>query len=104
MKLYGFYFRMLGKDCFYETNRTRRTNALAMDFINKVQNKMNRFINIADSDIEWVKNGMRKAVFEMKTVEDGEFAGMKYYTIDGENFSFGCDLCEDPTEHYILVY
>lgn len=104
MKLYGFYCRMYGKDCFFETNQTRRTKNLATDFINKVQNKMNKFYNIGENDVEYVQKAMRIATFELKTIQSGNFAGMKYYTIDGEDFSYGCDACENPMEECVLVY
>lgn len=103
MKIHGFYCRMYGKDCFFETMQTKRTNKLAMDFINKVQNKKNSFYSISKEDIECVQNAMRKATFEVKSINSGDFAGMRYYSIDGEDFSYGCDACENPMEKCILV-
>lgn len=94
---------MYGKDCFIETNQTKRTKALALDFINKVQNKMNRFSNISEVNIAYVQNAMQKATFEIKTIQNGDFAGMKYYDINGDGFSYGCDACENPMEHCIVV-
>lgn len=104
MKIHGFYCSMYGKDCFFETNHTKRTKALAMDFINKVQNKKNTFYGIGEHDIAWVQNAMRRASFDIKTIESGAFAGLRYYTIEGEDFSYGCDACENPMEHCIVVY
>ena len=103
MKLYGFYCRMYGKDCFFETKQARRTKNIAMDFINKVQNKMNRFNNIGENDIAYVQKAMRNATFEVKTIQNGRFAGLKYYEINGEEFSYGCDACENPMEYCIIV-
>lgn len=104
MRLYGFYCRMYGKDCFFETKQMKRTKKLASDFINKVQNKMNRFNNISESDIDFVRNVMELASFELKTIENGKFAGLRYYTIDGENFSYGSDACENPMNSCVIVY
>ena len=100
---HGFYCRMYGKDCFIETEQIKRTRNLALDFINKVQNKLNRFNNISENDIEMIQNAMRKATFEIKTIKNGNFAGQSYYEINGENFSYGCDACENPMEKCILV-
>ena len=104
MKIYGFYCRMYGKDCFFETNAQKRTKNLALDFINKVQNKMNKFSNIGENDANYVQTTMSKASFEIKTIQNGEFAGLKYYEINGENFSYGCDCCENPMEYCVIVY
>lgn len=101
---YGFYCRMYGKDCFIETSQTRRTKKLAEDFIISVQFALGwsrRGAN--DLDIEHVQNTMRQATFEIKTIEKGNFAGLSYYEINGENFSYGCDACENPAGKYILV-
>lgn len=104
MKLNGFYCRMYGKDCFIETNQTKRTKNLAINFMNKVQNKMNRFYNISENDVEYVQNAMRAATFEVKTIKNGNFAGLSYYEINGEQFSYGCDACENPMDKCIFVY
>lgn len=103
MKKHGFYCRMYGKDCFMETEQTKRTSKIAIDFINKVQNCMNEYYNINANDVERVKNAMRPATFEIKTIENGNFAGLKYYEINGENFSYGCDACNNPMEKCIAI-
>ena len=103
MKRYGFFCRMYGKDCFFETNQTRRTANLAEAFINKVQNKMNKFYNIGENDIAYVQKAMRIATFEVRTIKNGEFAGLGYYEINGEDFSWGCDVCKNPMEECVLV-
>ena len=100
---HGFYCRMYGKDCFLESNQTKRTKKIALDFINKVQNYRNTFYNIDEKDIECVQKAMELATFEIKTIKNGNFAGLSYYTIDGEMFSYGCDPCENPMEECILV-
>jgi hypothetical protein len=94
---------MYGKDCFFETNQTKRTKALALAFINKVQNKMNKFNHVGDNEIEYVQKAMRAATFKMRTIENGEFAGLSYYDIEGENFSWGCDSCENPLDGCVIV-
>ena len=103
MKKHGFFCRMYGKDCFFETNQTRRTKNLAMDFINKVQNKVNRFNHVGENEIAYVQKAMRSATFEIKVINNGEFAGLSYYNIEGEDFSWGCDACENPMEGCVLV-
>ena len=103
MKKYGFYCWMYGKDCFFETDQTKRTKKLAEDFINKVQNNMNKFYNISENDIKHVQKAMRKATFELRTIQNGIFTGKRYYEINGEYFSCGCDACENLMEKCILV-
>lgn len=103
MKKYGFYCRMYGKDCFIETTQTKRTQRLALDFINKVQNKLNVFYNIGEDDIAYVQRAMRNATFELKTIESGNFKGLSYYEINGDEFSYGCDGCTNPMDYCILV-
>ena len=95
-KIHGYFCRMYGKDCFIETNQTKRTKSLALDFINKVQNKMNRFTNVSENDIAYIQNAMQKSTFCVRTIQRGNFAGLSYYDIDGEDFNWGCDPCENP--------
>jgi hypothetical protein len=94
---------MYGKDCFIETNQLRKTKTLAESFINKVQNSMNRFYNVGERGIAQVQKEMMRATFEIKKIENGNFAGKKYYEINGANFSYGCDACENPLEECVLV-
>ena len=94
---------MYGMDCFIETKQKNKTNVLAVDFINKVQCKMERFYNVGESDMLYVKNAMRRAVMEVKTVKNGAFKGMKYIDIYGDGFNFGCDPCKNPFEKCIIV-
>ena len=107
MKKQGFYCRMYGKDCFYTTNQTKRTNKLAEDFILSVQFELPYFPCHArcanDAEIEYVKNNMRKATFEIKTIENGKFKGLSYYEINGENFSYGCDACKSPLVNCVVI-
>lgn len=104
MKKQGFYCRMYGRDCFIETTQTRRTDRLAEDFIISVQFKLgwtNRFAN--DADVAYIKNAMRPAIMELKTIENGQFKGLQYITFDGGNFSYGCDACKNPFEVCVIV-
>lgn len=97
---YGFYCRMYGKDCFMETEKKNRTDNLALDFINKVQNKLNDFSNVDEHAINIVKNNMRTATMEVKTLKNG----LSYIDISGENFGgYGCDPCENPFEVCVIV-
>lgn len=97
---YGFYCRMYGKDCFMETEKKNRTDSLALDFINKVQNKLNDFSNVDEHAINIVKNNMRTATMEVKTLKNG----LSYIDISGENFGgYGCDPCENPFEVCVIV-
>ena len=102
---YGFYCRMYGKDCFIETTQTKRTKKLAEDFIRSVKFTLNwsNILAVNDADIKYVQNAMKQATFEIKTIENGNFAELSYYEINGENFSYGCDACENPMEKCILV-
>lgn len=95
----GFYIHAYGKDCFLESNAKNRTNAIALDFINKIQNKINRFSNIDENTIDYVKKAMRPAIMQIKTLSNG----LQYIDISGENFSFGCDPCENPFDICVIV-
>lgn len=99
----GFYIRAYGKDCFMESNVKNRTKAVALDFLNKIQNHMNRFTNIDDATIEYVRRSMQHATMEVKTIQNGNFAGLKSIDICGDGFSFGCDPCENPFEKCVIV-
>ena len=104
MKRYGFYCRMYGRDCFLETQQLKRTNKLAEDFILSVQFALGWERRFADDfTVAVVKSAMSKATFEIKTIENGLFKGLKYYEINGENFSYGCDACENPLDKSILI-
>ena len=97
---HGFYCRMYGKDCFMETEKKNRTDSLALDFINKVQNKLNDFSNVDEHAINVVKNNMRTATMEVKTLKNG----LSYIDINGENFGgYGCEPCENPFEVCVIV-
>ena len=101
---HGFYCRMHGKDCFIVTDQTRRTRKLAEDFIIAVRYALN-WLNVSanDADVEYVKNAMRFATFEMKTIENGNFKGLSYYEINGDGFSYGCDACDNPMKYCIVI-
>lgn len=104
MKKHGFYCRMYGKDCFLETSQIKRTNKLAEDFILSVQFRLGWQRRFADDiTVAIVKSAMSTATFEIKTIESGSFKGLKYYEINGENFSYGCDGCENPLEKLIVI-
>lgn len=96
--LKGYYVNMYGKDCFIVTDAKNRTKQLALDFINKVQNKLNRFYNIDDQFLLYIQKGMQAATFEIKENRFGKYADIK-----GDGFSFGCDPCENPFDYCVLV-
>lgn len=108
MKKYGFYCMLFGKDCFIETEQKNRTRKLAEDFLEAVCYALNKTsdikcIVIKPLDIEYIQTVMRRASFEVKTIKNGNFAGLSYYEIEGENFNYGCDPCENPMEKCILI-
>lgn len=67
----GFYMYMFGKDCFIETKQTKKSKRLALEFINAIQNKQNKFYNITDGDIEYVMYCMDKATLEFREGKRG---------------------------------
>lgn len=99
----GFYIRAYGKDCFIESTAKNRTSALALEFINKIQNRMNRFSNIDNATVEYVRHTMQPATMEVKTIQNGEYAGLQYIVFDGDLFSYGCDPCENPLDVCMIV-
>ena len=100
---HGFYFHFIGKDMFIETEQTKRTKKLALEFINKIQNHMNMFYNVGEEEIAYVQKAMQPATFEIKTIKNGNFTGLSYYEINGDGFSYGCDACVDPMEECVFV-
>ena len=92
-----------GKHCFIETCSTRRTRVLALEFINKVQNQRNSFTNINSDTISYVQKAMIPVTMEIKTIEKGNFAGLRYIEFNGKNFSTGCDASKNPLEECIIV-
>ena len=99
----GYYVKMYGKDCFLITLQDKRTTRLALNFINLVQNKLNRFVTISDSYVEYVKNQMMKATLERCTITKGDFSGLKYFKIVGNNFSMTSEPLDNPEEDVIIV-
>lgn len=99
----GYYIKMYGKDCFLITLQDKRTNRLALNFINLIQNKLNRFVNISDTYIDYVKNQMVKATLERCIIAKGEFSGLKYFKIVGNNFSMTSEPLDNPEEDVIIV-
>ena len=85
MKKRGYYIRVYNKDCFLVTDAQKRTKALALEFLNKIQNELNKFINIDDATLEFSQKRMQPAFCEIKTLNNGS----QYYEIFGNNFG-GC--------------
>ena len=103
MKKTGYTITVDGVDCFIESTAKKRTDALAIDFITKIKNKINCTTPITKNEITYFKKYMQYAILELKTITAGNYKGLKYITIDGENFSYGTDACENPLEKIILV-
>lgn len=100
MKKYGFYCRMYGKECFMESEQVYRTERLALEFINKVQNKLNSFSNVDENAIKFVRQNMHWAIMEVKTLKNG----LSYIDIHNDAFGgYGCDPCENPFEVCVIV-
>lgn len=79
----GFYIYFRGVDYFYATEKKNKTDALAIDFLNKIQNHLNRFGNINAQTVAYYKKAMQRATCEIRTLQSGR----KYYEISGKNFS-----------------
>lgn len=100
MKKQGFYLRAYGFDCFMESDKKNVTSDLAMNFLNKIQNRLNRFYNIDDATIKQAKQAICRATMELKTLTNG----LQYIDIYGENFGgYGCDPCKNPFERCVIV-
>lgn len=102
MKQNGFYICLLSKDCFLVSNAKTRTKKLAEEFLQKLEQKTGQNIRIDDYTIELVRKTMIPATMELKTIENGNFAGLQYIDINGDGFCFGCDPCENPYEKVIV--
>lgn len=98
----GYYLHAYGRDCFMESNAQRRTKALALEFLNKIQAHLNRTFAIDEKALEYTRNAMQPATMEVKTIQAGAYKGLQYIDICGENFSFGCDPCENPFEKCLI--
>lgn len=81
----GFYIYFRGVDYFYTTEKKNKTDAITIDFLNKIQNHLNRFGNINAQTVAYYKKAMQRATCEIRTLQSGR----QYYEITGENFS-GC--------------
>lgn len=81
----GFYIFFRGVDYFYSTEKKNKTDALTLDFLNKIQNHLNVFGNINAETIAYYKTAIQRATCEIRTMKNGR----KYYEISGENFG-GC--------------
>ena len=90
-----------GKDCFLETTGKNRTDAVALDFLNKIQNRQNRFFNIGPGDIAEVKRRMQPATLEV--VPSEKHPGKQIIKIHGEWGSTCTPPCNDPGEYNILI-
>ena len=93
----GYFIRAFGHDCFLETDSKKRTKTLAIDFLNKIQNAINRFYNINEDTIKFVQNAMQPAYCEIKTTSKGR----QYYNIFGDDFG-GYGTFIDDNETLIL--
>lgn len=67
----GFYIYFRGVDYFYTTEKKNKTDALALDFLNKIQNHLNRFGNISAETIAYYKKAMQRATCEIRTTQNG---------------------------------
>lgn len=86
----GFYAFLNGKDWFMETDKQNVTNALVLDFCNKIQNYRNSFTNITEEDIKYMKGRIEKAEY---TEDKG------WYTITAK---YSCTYA--PIDENIVVF
>jgi hypothetical protein len=94
----GYYLRAYGYDCFYVTNAKNKTKKLVIDFINKIQNKINVYTNIDENTIAIVQKRAQRATLTIKTTT----GGAAYYDINGEDFGgLGGFINDNDT---IIVY
>lgn len=94
----GYYLRAYGLDCFYVTNAKNKTKKLVIDFINKIQNKINAYTNIDENIITIAQQRAQRATLTIKTTT----SGADYYDITGENFGgYGGFINDNNT---IIVY
>lgn len=82
----GYYMRFNGTDCFIETSQTRKTDKLALNFINALQNKTNLFFSITNEDIALIKSKMLPCTYTLLYSEKWK---QKVYDFEGENFMYG---------------
>lgn len=100
----GYYARMYGFDCFYITNQQRKSSRLAVDFANKVQNRLNAFTNIGTEGIGELMSVIVKATMSKIQLKRGSYAGKYYISIQGENFGgYGSPCPSDNPEANIII-
>lgn len=99
----GYYLHAYGNDCFLVTNQRRKTDKLALNFLNLIQHKLNTFCNICDKDVCWAKNSMLPATLEEIALSRGKFAGLRYLKIVGKNFVYTTNVGTNPYNEVIVV-
>lgn len=93
----GFYLFFRGVDYFLVTDKKNRTDALTIEFLNKIQNHLNAFYNIDCKTVERYKKAIKPANCEIRTLSNGR----QYYEISGENFG-GCGSFVDDGKTVIF--
>lgn len=96
----GYYFSIGSKEFFFKTDRKRKDQAFAQELAGKFLDKMG--CKLPDYP-HYFWNGLRPATLEVHTISGGNFAGMQWISIDGDNFSFGTDAMENPFEKIIVL-
>ena len=102
----GYTMFAMGKDIFFETDREKKTDKFAEEFIEKFVKKYDKLkLNIVNYNelVSYIKYAMKPCVMVEKTIENGNFKGLKYIELNGENFSNGTDVCKNPYDEIFYV-
>lgn len=100
----GFYTRYFGRDCFLQTDKTRRTDALAKEFIEKIYKRAGVTTQSpTEAEIKYIKARMDRRQMIVTEHSGGWWDGLKDITFRNEWATCGCDACADPFEVCYVV-
>jgi hypothetical protein len=104
MKAKGYYLNLHNKDCFLITNQQRKTDKLALKFLNALKCITNDDGFTPYYEVLYkAKSCMQPAIIEERVIVNGRFAGLKYLVVSGNGFGCSSSTSLNPYEEIIVV-
>lgn len=103
MEKYGFHVWLFRRDCFIETDRTKRTNALAEEFLNKIKSALGLQFETTPNDIALMRAKMLPCKAKMTVFPNGKKTVVFTGTKPDAWFVCGSESSEDPYKDPTLV-
>lgn len=100
----GYYLNLNNRDCFLITNQQRKTDKLALKFLNALKCITNddRFTPYYEV-LYKAKSCMQPATIEERVIVNGRFAGLKYLVVSGSDFGCTSSPSLNPYAEFIVV-